>query len=44
MQNLIICLSKPLRQNSKEFLMNQDFEDVHAKNPEGHDVLVWAPK
>ncbi|WP_368885139.1 N-acetyltransferase [Staphylococcus haemolyticus] len=32
------------RQNSKEFLMNQDFEDVHAKNPEGHDVLVWAPK
>ncbi|RNM44599.1 GNAT family N-acetyltransferase, partial [Staphylococcus aureus] len=20
------------------------FEDVHAKNPEGHDVLVWAPK
>ena len=32
------------RQNSKEFLINQDFEDVHAKNPEGHDVLVWAPK
>ena len=44
MQNLIICLSKPLHVKILKFLMNQDFEDVHAKNPEGHDVLVWAPK
>ncbi|UDI78509.1 N-acetyltransferase [Staphylococcus taiwanensis] len=32
------------RQNSKDFLLNHNFEDVQAKNPEGHDVLVWDPK
>ncbi|MBI5972247.1 ribosomal protein S18 acetylase RimI-like enzyme [Staphylococcus caledonicus] len=31
------------RQDSKEFLISHGFEDVQAKNPEGHDVLIWAP-
>ncbi|GGG86808.1 N-acetyltransferase [Staphylococcus pragensis] len=31
------------RQDSKQFFINHEFEDVNAKNPEGHDVLVWSP-
>ncbi|MCJ1656573.1 N-acetyltransferase [Staphylococcus sp. NRL 16/872] len=32
------------RQDSKQFFINFGFEDVNAKNPEGHDVLVWSPE
>lgn len=31
------------RNQSKEYLLKQDFEDVESKNPEGHDVLIWQP-
>lgn len=31
------------RNNSKAFFLKHGFEDVEAKNPEGHDVLIWAP-
>ena len=31
------------RNNSKSYFENQGFTDVNAKNPEGHDVLIWQP-
>lgn len=31
------------RNNSKSYFGNQGFTDVNAKNPEGHDVLIWQP-
>ncbi|MBO1198581.1 N-acetyltransferase [Staphylococcus simiae] len=32
------------RNDSKNFFLHHGFEDVEAKNPEGHDVLLWKPK
>lgn len=31
------------RNNSKDYFLKQGFEDVEAKNPEGHDILIWKP-
>lgn len=32
------------RNQLKDFFTKLGFEDVNAKNPEGHDVLIWSPK
>jgi len=31
------------RNKSKDYFIKQGFEDVEAKNPEGHDILIWKP-
>lgn len=31
------------RNNSKDYFLKHGFEDVEAKNPKGHDVLIWKP-